>query len=355
MQSGWSVALGLLAAACHEPERGRAPEHARATVASAPPNAAAAPSATTAAPSASASPVATALRAEHAPRTPTLSLSGVAWARTAGVERAQIAATHGGFTKLNQLGDELRALAAECRCTGQPLEFQLDDKVNIEDVLSRLGLLKAAGFTQVRVAHLGQSIVLQHADAASASSSSTLRVLRDGAFCSTTGSAQPADLQQLRAGQTCAGALLSIAEEADWSVAWHAAQALTHGRTPSVRVVLDSQPRTPAPPPPPITGQAIQPVGHVNFHAINKRIKAQYADLYRCLVRFPVPVPAAPPLAFAFSIMANGTTSGVEVIGAGAAPQTAACLRPVFQSMVFQVPSHGAIKLRYPFALADQD
>jgi hypothetical protein len=350
------VVLGLgLLASCREPKPGRAPEHARAPTPNALPDDLTAGGAAAVA-SASAGPVATPTAVNHAPSTPMLRVTGgIAWARAAGVEPAQLAATHGGFTKLNRLGDELRALAAECRCTSHPLEFQLDDKVNIEDVLSRLGLLKAAGFTQVKVVHLGESIVLQHAEVISASGGATLRVLRGGAFCSTTKSAEPVDLQQLEAARACDGALLSIAEEADWAVAWRAAQALTHGRTPSVRFVLDSQPRTPAPPPPPITGQAIQPVGHVNFHAINNRIKAQYGDLYGCLVRFPVPVPAPPPLAIAFTITANGTTSGVDVIGASAAPQTAACLRPVFQSMVFQVPSHGAIKLRYPFALADKD
>ena len=280
--------------------------------------------------------------------------SGVAWARGAGVEPAQIAPTHGGFPNLNRLGDQLRALATECRCTSQPIEFQLDDRVNIEDVLSRLGLLKAAGFMQVRVVHQGESILFQHAEATSASTAATLRVLSAGAFCSTNKSAEPEDLQRLQDARTCEGALLSVAEEADFGVAWHAALALTHGRAPSVRFVLDSQPRAPAPPQPPDPNQAMQPVGRVDFRAINNRAKAQYADLYDCLVRFPVRAPLSPRLAIDFTITPNGTTNGVKVNDAGAAPQTAACLRPVFQSMVFKVPSHGTVKPRYPFRLTDE-
>lgn len=354
MVRGRLVVLGLgLLVSCHERER--APEHARAPTPSAVESAATAPS--TAAVVTSASPAAAPVDVPHGPSSPELRISsGVAWARRAGVEPAQITPTHGGNPNLNRLGDELRALAIECRCTSEPIEFRLDDKVNIEDVLSRLGLLKSAGFMQVKIVHQGESIVFQHG--AVPSDGATLRVLSAGAFCSATKSAEPEDLQKLQDSRTCDGALLSIAEEADWAVAWRAAQALTHGRAPSVRFVLDSQPRKPAPPlPPPVPSRdgGVALAGHVSFQAINNRIRAQYADLYDCLVRFPAPTPAPPPLTIPFTITANGTTRGVEVIGASTAPKTAACLRPVFQSMVFQVPSGGNAKLRYPFHLADQD
>lgn len=338
-----AVVLGLgLSTSCREPER---PVARAQTPSALQGEATATTAASVAAPSASP-------RAAAGPNAPELRISGgVGWARAAEAELAERPATRGGYRSLNQVGDELRALAADCRCTSDLIDFRLDDQVNTEDVLARLGLLKSAGFTRARVWHRGTAIVFQHAEA---SDRPALRVLSGGAFCSTTESAEPADLHAVEDARLCAGALLSVAEEAEFAVAWRAAQALTHGRAPSVRFVLDSQPRTPSPPQPPSRSGAMVPVGRIDFRAINKRIKAQYADLYDCLVRFPVP--ASPPamLAIDFSITANGTTTGVNVIDPSAVPETAACLRSGFESMVFRVPRHGAVKLRFPFPLTDQ-
>ena len=109
MVRGRLVVLGLgLLVSCHERER--APEHARAPTPSAVESAATAPS--TAAVVTSASPAAAPVDVPHGPSSPELRISsGVAWARRAGVEPAQITPTHGGNPNLNRLGDELRALA----------------------------------------------------------------------------------------------------------------------------------------------------------------------------------------------------------------------------------------------------
>jgi hypothetical protein len=282
-----------------------------------------------------------------------LTLTGSTWARGSLTARALSieTPTRGGRDRLNGMADELRALAAQCGCTSQPLKLAAGDEVPGWQLLSVLGLLNVAGFSLVQVEHRGQSIRFELGPSVTPSPTLTLRILGSDLFLAGANAEATVDgMARLCGASACEGATLSVAAEAELDIWWRAAgiaAGANHAR--AVRVRLDSEPRPIARREPP--GPAIQPIASIAIANIQKRVMAEYAALYACLVRFPLQIPAEPhaPLAFDLTIGADGVTQNVEVIGTAAPSEARACLRSAFQAMVFRAPNFAPAKVRYPF------
>jgi hypothetical protein len=286
----------------------------------------------------------------------TLSLTADGWSRGSLTERAisTAAPTRGGYERLNRMADDLRAVAAHCRCTSQPIKLAVDDQVPGWQLLSVLGLLNVAGFSQVQVEHQAESLRFELGR--SAAPGATLRILGSNVFLAEAKVEATANaVAQLCGTSGCEGATLSVAEEAELDVWWRAARiAAGPDRARPVRLLLDAQPRPPIKLEP--AGPTVRPIATIAVANIQKRVMAEYAALYTCLIKFPLPVPAEPntPLAFDLSIGADGVTQSVAIVDAQAPTEATSCLRSAFQAMVFHAPNFGATKLRYPFARGER-
>jgi hypothetical protein len=342
--ASYLVLLGLLTS-CRQAERAQSVN----TVASSTPSARAAePAVSGAAPAPSPRSIAT---ESDAPLS--LILTRDTWLRGSLTSRATstVAPTRGGHERLNRMADELRALAAQCRCTSRPAKLVVDDQVPGWQLLSVLGLLNVSGFSQVKVEHDAESVHFELGGQA-APGSRTLRILGADAFLAGTRTEASADAVARLCGESaCDGATLSVAEDAELDVWWHAANIVTGpARAQLVRLRLDSQPRPAVQLEPPRA--AIQPIATIALANVQKRVMAEYAALYACLIEFPLPVADEPqaPLAFDLTIGADGVIQRVDVVGSAAPTEATGCLRSAFKAMVFHAPNFGSAKVRYPFA-----
>lgn len=255
----------------------------------------------------------------QAPKTLRLSQSGLAFASHRDELSRAVAQVLGGHQELNRTAVMFEQFASLCGCTGQPLEVELEPKLETWRVFSVLGLLEVAGFSRFRLF--------------SGSDSALIAVGERGA-CSE-----------------CAKAEFSAMETVQFDDWWLGVTTLAQASPKQpLFVSLASAPQAPYPVPKPSPFSTMPTI--INPIRIQQRIRAQYGSLYRCLKKYP-DVQTGEQASFRIQIAPTGVANSVksEHVRAGTEP-LAACVSSALQSMIFQAPSDGrTATILYPFKL----